>query len=705
MAVIGSIRKHSTFLVIIIGVALAAFVLGDFAKGSGGSRDVNIGEVEGQEITIMDFNAKAEQNIDNKLQQQQTDRLSAEEQFRIKDDTWNQMVHNIIMDNEYEQLGLAVTADELYELVQGSNPHPLVVQYFSDPNTGKFDRNLIMQYLQNLENMPAAAKQQWVQFEKYIKDDRFRSKFNTLLIKGYFVPTALAQLTFEEENDKADIDYIAATYNSLSDSLFVPTEKDYQTYLDAHKELYKQEASRNLNYVVFDVKPSMEDMKLAQQEAQQIFKEFKHTIDVMRFVKVNSDSNYDSTWFGQGKLPVQIDSVMFNSPVGTVVEPYLENNVYHIARLVAEGMRPDSMKASHILIAFKGAYQADAKITRTRDAAKILADSLYGILTKSPKEMSKLAMEFSTDPSAATNSGDLGWFADGNMVPAFNEGVLNTNVGGFTVEETPFGFHVIEVTGKKPAVKKVRVAIINREVLPGNNTYQNVFAHASKLASENTTLEQFNAAVAEDHLNVREMPNLREMNNRIPGLPNPRQIVQWAYNENTTVGTVSTVFDLEDMFVVAVVTKLAEAGYPTVEEVKSKIELSVINELKAKHLAKQMEAYNGDFAKAEADMKLTRTNVTPLFFSSRNLKGYGAENQVIGSVFGLSDGKTSQPIIGNAGVFMVKMNSLTKSSAPPSYAQIIGTLQATFKQGVEQDQAYRALQESLEVIDSRIKFY
>ncbi|PKP31798.1 MAG: hypothetical protein CVT99_07390 [Bacteroidetes bacterium HGW-Bacteroidetes-16] len=705
MAVIGSIRKHSTFLVIIIGVALAAFVLGDFARGGGGSRDINIGEVAGEEITIMDFNAKAEQNIDNKLQQQKTDRLSLDEQFRVKDETFKQMVFRIIMDKEYEEIGLTVTPEELFDLVQGSNPHPLIVQYFSDPNTGKFDRNLIIQYLQNMDNMPEQAKQQWYQFEKYIKDDRYRSKFNNLLVKGYYVPAALARLTFEEDNNKADIDYIAATYKSLSDSLFVPSENDYKEYYTAHKEAYKQEATRDIKYVVFDVKPSNTDLDMAANEARQIYREFATASDVMRFVKVNSENNYDSTWFGQGQLPVQIDSVMFNSPVGTVVEPYLENNVFHVARLVAESMRPDSMKASHILIAYQGAYQADNKITRLKVSAKSLADSLLAVLKKSPKEMAKLATQFSTDPSAATNSGDLGWFADGQMVPAFNEAALITPVNEFAIAETPFGFHVIEVTGKKPLVKKVRVAIIDREVLPSNETYQGIFANASKLASENKTLEQFNNYVRTENLNPREMPRLTEMSNRIPGLVNPRQIVQWAFKETTAVGDVSPVFDLEDMFVVAVVTKAIQKGYPALDDVKPNIELLVVNELKGKHLVKQMAAYNGDLARAETEMNLNPVNVSPFFFSSRNLKGFGAENKVIGSVFGLPDGKVSQPIIGNAGVFMVRLNSLTKAAEPASLDQVINTMQNSFKQSIDQEQAYRALEESLNLVDNRIRFY
>jgi len=247
MAAIGNIRKHSTFLVIVIGVALAAFVLGDFAKGGGGSRNINIGEVEGEEITIMDFNSLAERNIDAVMQQQQKDRLTSDEIFTTKDQTWNEEVHRIIMNNEYDVLGLTVTSDELFDLIQGPNPHKLIKQNFVNQETKQYDRNLVIQYLQNLETMPEATKQQWVRFEKYVKEDRLRNKFNALISKGYYVPKDIAKIVYNEKNDKADIDYVAAKFADVSDSLFNPTDKDYSKYFNDNKEQFKQKHQGILN--------------------------------------------------------------------------------------------------------------------------------------------------------------------------------------------------------------------------------------------------------------------------------------------------------------------------------------------------------------------------------------------------------------------------------------------------------------------------
>jgi peptidyl-prolyl cis-trans isomerase D len=705
MAAIGNIRKHSTFLVIVIGVALAAFVLGDFAKGTGGSRNVNVGEVEGDEITIMDFNYEAEKNIEATMQQQQKDRLSVDEMFSVKEQTWNDIVHRIIMEKEYEALGLSVTSGELFELVQGPNPHPLIIQYFTDPNTKQYDRNLVVQYLQNMESLPENAKQQWIRFEKYIKDDRLRTKFNTLISKGYYVPADLAKVMYAENNDKATIEYVAAKYIDIKDSLFNPTNDDYADYYALNKDQFKQKASRDIEYVVFNIVPSIRDNETSKREINKIAEELKETVDVMRFVKVNSDKPYDSSWFAAGSLPVQIDSLMFNSEVGTVSETYKANNEFHVARLMEIGRRPDSMKATHILISYVGAFNARQDVTRNRDQAIKLADSLLNVVKRSPNKMKPLAKEFSNDPSSEQNDGDLGWFADGQMVTAFNEAVYNNRKGSFTIAETPFGYHIIEVTGKKDLVKKVKVAIVDREVYASDETYQNTFAKASKIATECKTQEEFNAMVAEQRFNKREMPVIREMSNYIAGLKNPRQIVRWAYNDNTEIGQVSSVFDLEDMFVVAVLTKAEEEGYPSLEAVKDRIKSKVYNNLKGKYFADKMVEYNGNLDEIKANMDVVEKQVNPLFYGSRNLPGFTIENEVIGTVFGMKNGEVSQPIIGTSATFVVKVDEITLAGDLDDYSTTIKERKDDFDKKVNQDLPYNALKESLQIVDNRIDFY
>ena len=229
MAVIGKIRKQSAFLIIIIGVALAAFVLGDFAKGGGGgSREVNVGVIDGEDVTIMDFNKKVDQNIEATKQQQNKERLTYEETFRLRNDTWKQMINEVLLNKEYEALGLNVTSEELFEIIQGPNPHPLIIQSFTNPQTGAFDRSLVLQFLQTLDQRDPEIKQQWYVFEDYIKKDRLRTKYNNLISQAYYVPSDIAKMVYEEENDKASIKYVAKRYFDIADSLINPTDADYE---------------------------------------------------------------------------------------------------------------------------------------------------------------------------------------------------------------------------------------------------------------------------------------------------------------------------------------------------------------------------------------------------------------------------------------------------------------------------------------------
>ena len=320
-------------------------------------------------------------------------------------------------------------------------------------------------------------------------------------------------------------------------------------------------------------------------------------------------------------------------------------------------------------------------------------------------QQTELAMEFSDDGSVAQNSGDLGWFADGQMVYAFNEAVVNSKVGDISMVETPFGYHIIKTTGKKEDVKKVKVAMINREIIESNETYQKTFSKASKLASENKTIEAFNNAITEEGLTKKTANNLQQMSNFISGLQNPRQLVHWAFNENTEVGDVSPVFDLEGMFVVATLKSKTEKGYPELEDIKDRLTVFVTNEVKGEMLAKEMSGFNNDFEQIAQELNLEKVDVNSLTFSSRNIQGFGAENKVIGTVFGLNETEVSDPIIGNGAVFVVKLSKLMEAPEKENYTQNSTTLENAFTQRVNQDFPYRAIEEASEIEDNRSLFY
>ncbi|MBE0651276.1 MAG: peptidylprolyl isomerase [Bacteroidales bacterium] len=706
MAAIGSIRKHSTLLVVVIGGALVAFILGDFMKRSH-RRDVNAGKVDGVEITIMDFNNKVDKNVASIKQQEQKTGLTTDETFRVRQQTWEQIVHEILMDKEYKELGIEVTADEMFNLIQGTNPHPLIKQYFADPNTGQYDRNRVLQFLQQYNQLPESVKEQWTSLENYIKEDQLRQKFNALIAQAYYMPKELLQDEYNNLNTNANVTYIAARYSDVPDSLVKVTDNDYQSYYDQHKNEFKEKAARSLEYVVFDVLPSKSDIEKAEKDAQLTWEDFAKTDHPSEFAKGNSDHPYDTAWLTKSELPAPLDSIMFNSKIGSVSKPYFKNYSFTMARLLASERRPDSMSASHILIAYKGAYRAMPEIDRTKEQAQHLADSLLKVLQRDPAKLKALAKEYSDDPSVKKNNGDLGWFADGQMVGPFNDAVEKTPVGKFTVAETPFGFHVIKVDGKKDYEQKVKVAVITQDVVASNDTYQNVFAKASEFVTNAKNLTSFENLAQKDHYQIREAPKVLETTYTIPGMESARDVVRWAFKDGTEVGQVSNVFDMQDQYVIAVVTNRFEAGIPPLDKIKSEIRPFVVNQVKGKYLAEKMNAYNGNMAAVEKAMNLTPQEEDNMTFDSRNLMGFGMENKVIGSVFGMKQGQVSKPIIGNAATFMVKVDKVTPAptATAVAYNQLLSQLTSQFYQRVNQDYPYVALKEASDIQDNRITFY
>jgi peptidyl-prolyl cis-trans isomerase D len=711
MAVISKIRKQSTLLIIIIGVALASFVLGDFLnprKNKMVQRSVNVGVVDGVEITGKEFNNKVEENLEMQRQNNQSENITNEQAFSVRQSIWDEMVSEIILGKQYDKLGLGVSVDELDDQIRGPEPHSYILQNFKDPNTGTYDPQTVTNFLQNFNQLDPSIQQRYMMLEKMIKDDRARTKYNNLVGFGYYIPTVFAQKDYEEKNTRATIRITGLKYTSIPDTAVNLTESDYQKYYDEHKGEFKQEPAVDLDYIVFEVLPSMEDRKMQADEITKAYHDFQTTLNVPSFVNTYSDVRYDSTWYGKGKLPVRIDSTMFNSPVGTFYPPYLENDTYYMAKLMDVQMRSDSLRASHVLIAYQGAQGAGESITRTKEQAERRADSLMNVIKNAVERFSFYAREFSDDPSAEQNGGDLDWFADGTMVPTFNQAVLDGKVGDIVKVETAFGYHVIYITGKKEPVKKVRVALVQRAVEPSKETYQKTFLAASDFATRNNTRDKFDRAVVDQGLNKRTADNQGMMSNSIPGIEYPRQILYWAFNEKTEIGTVSPVYDMGKSCVVALLKKRYEKGIAPLESVKTRIEPLVKREKKAEILIGRLQQavnQSNDINTIAGQLNTKVDTLQNINFGASNLPaGYGPEKDVIGQIFSMSQGQTQGPIKGTQGVYVVTVDSFDKPAVLSDYSQQKKTLANAVKGRAGRD-AYNALLESAKMEDNRIMYY
>lgn len=700
MAIIGSIRKHSALAVIIVGVAIAAFVLSDLFRG-GNQQAPPVGVIDGEEISIVDYNRRVDENLEIRRANQGVETLPAEEAYNVRVTTWGQYERDIIMGKEYEALGLVVTTSELFDLVQGNNPHRLIVQYFTDPQTNVFNPNLVLQFLQNLDNMDAATRKQWLNLEQYIKEDRRDQKYKTLISKGYYVPSAFARMDHLNKRQTAEIRYLAAAYPTVPDSEVTLEEKDYKKYYEENKYQYTQGESRDIEYVVFDVVASEEDREKIRNDVMQLYDEFRATGDIEAFINATSDSRYDSTWYKEGQLPVQLDSIMFNSEEGTFAEPYVDNDVWYMARLQEIQYRPDSMKAEHILISYQGAFRADPALSRTKEEAEALADSLLEVARNNKSRFPELAMENSDDPSAQENSGNLDWFADGAMVYPFNEAVIDNEIGDVVVAETMFGYHVIHITGKKEPVKKIRAAIIERAIEPSSQTAQEIYTDASRFAGEFSTQEKFNQAVIDQGMNKRTATYIQPLGNSLPGIENAREVIRWAYYDGIKVGEVSPVFDVGDKYIIAVLTAFREEGTIPLDQIRAQIETFVRNEKKAEVIKEKLQAVDGDLYQMASAVNASVDSTGNITFSSRNIPGFGSEYKVIGTIFALEPGTLSEPVAGNGAVFVIALDNLNKPAESSDLSLYKNQLANAFRSRVSGTAVFDALREKAAITDNR----
>jgi peptidyl-prolyl cis-trans isomerase D len=704
MAAIEKIRRHSGLLIAIIGLALLAFVLQDLFQSQGRNREFNIAVVDGEKIPYQDFETQREKNLANR---RNSGNLTSAETYSIYNSTLDEMVKERIMTKEYEAVGITVPAEELYDQFVGENPHDWVVQSFRNPD-GSFNREMMEYYLQNLNDLPADARVQWMDFERALKDNCLETKFNNLVKASYFVPTKLAEKYYQNKNEKASADLIALRYTTIPDSTVVVTDKDQKAFYEENKFRYETDERRDIEYVVFEIKPSQEDRQDALKNVQDMRADFVATENPINFVNANSDKRYDSTWMGRKDVSQQIEKPIFDNGngVGYVFGPYEDEDAFNLVRIVDLQERSDSLKASHILIPYAGALRSNDSITKEQAEAR--ADSLLNVLKKNTKNedlFGELAAQFSSDPGSKEKAGDLDWFTDGMMVKPFNDFVMNNPVGTIGVVESDFGYHIIKVTDKTAPQPKARLAFLKHEITTSTKTYQNTFADANKFVTENKTYEKFNAAIEEQGLTKRTMPRMNASTYQIAGIDNPREIVRWAFKDDTKIGDISTIFDMDNMFVIAALTNIVPEGYAPLSVVADQAKYQIINKKKGEIAVDKMKACGSDVNRMVSELGAESTSVSDVSIDSRVLGNFGVEADIVGTILGMKEGEEVGPKAGNSSAFIIKNVKVTKPEATTDYSDILREKTSQFSNKVLGGSIYSALKNNAKIEDNRAKFY
>ncbi|SFG61721.1 peptidylprolyl isomerase [Pedobacter insulae] len=680
-----------------IAFAIIAFIVGDLI-GTGkpfweASQRV-VGSIDGEDVSIEQFGPKVDQSV-AQFKQQYGGTVNPQMQAMAVDNAWQAEVANVLLSKEYARLGLTISSDELFDLLQGKNPSPLIMQYFGNPQTGEVDRTAVISSLKAQDKDPR-LKEQWDLLQAEIEKQALQQKYANLVRNSVYVSSLEAIDEHNNRNKLASFRYVNLDYSSILDATVKLTDEDYKAYYDEHQSTFKNPVeTRGLEFVNFSVQPTAADSAAIKVQMEKLAADFRLTPNDSLFAATNSDVKVPFTYMAKGRLDPAVDSVIFNYPAGSYYGPAFSGNSYKLIKVIDTRFSPDSVKARHILI-------DPTKVGGEANALK-LADSLKTMIANGG-DFAALAKLYSVDGSKDTG-GDLGTFARGAMVPEFENASFNGKPGDYTVVKSQFGIHLLNIQKQIGSSKVAKLAYIEKTLVPSSKTRDIAYKKATAFFNE-AKADNFSALAKKQGYVVGVADRVTASQGYAPGLENPRELIRAAWNADKGE-ILPEVYKMDNGYVVARVTSVQPKGQLSLEDVKKQIEPAVLTAKKGKVLTEKLnKALAGATSLDQVAQKLGVT-VTPLqniVFSNPVIPGVAQENKVVGAVFGSQVGKLSKAIEGSKGVYAFVVDALVN---PAPLANTFKQKQ-TMIEGIAQrslGSAFQVLQDKAEIKDNRVKFY
>ncbi len=689
MAVLQKIRKRSGLLLLVIGFSLLAFVVGDFIQGGTfGRQSTNIGSVNGKDIAFESFRVKVANVEKNGQQGQQVSQIQAVNQV------WDQETSLALLNEEFDKLGIRIGEKHIIDNFS-KDPNIGQNKMFQDA-LGKFDLKKFKEYFKSNPGQ-----------EQYLidreKDAEINSKYQiyaTMVKAGMYTTNAEGKFKYELESNKVSFDYVSVLYSSVKDSDIKVTDEDYINYMKKHEKRYKSEGTREIEYVLIEDKPSIKDEEEVKTKINAFLTatdstSFRTTPNVAEFIAANSDVPYDTVYKSKQDLPAEHADKLFATPTGELYGPYMNGKFYCISKVTGRKAGAKA-KASHILISYEGTQVPNKKEKRTKEQAKAKAESLLAQALANPSSFFVLALT-NSDDSSAQQGGDLGVFAPGQMVKPFNDFVFNNPVGKIGLVETDFGFHVINVTEKQDAI---RLATLGQKIEPSQETTDKAYASATKFEMD-ANEKDFAVVAKAAKLTVNPAIKAKPMDESFGSVGNQRQIIKWAYTSDTKIGDVKRFEIVNVGHVIAKLSKINEKGLMSIDEAKPMIEGLIKNEKKAAKIIAKMKT--GSLESIATANKTTVQQAIDTTLENPTVGAIGVEQKVVGAAFGLAPNKTSAPIEGNMGVFVVRTKSVTKAPKIAKYTDYVTKLKGNASQAA--GRVITALKSDAKIEDNRLEFY
>ena len=650
MAALETIRtKFGIGASIIIAIGLLLFLVNpsDIIQTiQSTSSKYDVGKIDGKSISYQEFEREVSEFAD--VREMLTGQSSSTEQaqLQVRDMAWNNLVDQNLVIPTIEKAGLSVGQQEQIDLFIGEQLSPVITSsgLFVD-ESGNFSASLVREFM---ENVSADESGRGILLRNYlqnaVRSNRYNEKYMGLFGAASYVNSLETQRAVAENNTTANVSFVMVpnTYYPM-DSTVVISKADIQNYYNSHKDMFRQKATRSIEYAVYEVTPSEKDIAAQNQEFVTLYDEFTTTDNVRAFLQRNSDRQWADTWYKEGDLRTinrDVDTFVAENQSG--VSPVFQSgDNFFAARIMESANVPDSVYVRHIMLTGANARQQ--------------ADSLMGVLGKG--NFSTLAALHSIDQANASDGemGNLGWLTQNAMIPGF-ESVLTAPVGKPFIATTIYGTHIVEVTKTTKPVAKKKVAVFEKATLPSKETYSNVYNKANLLATRAAgKYEAYKAACDSTGVYSRSM-TINEGTDTYGSIGHAKEVTRWAFNNKPGKASGIITVDNNYFFVVAVKDAQKE-GYAKVEDVSEGIRSQLYSELYAKKRCEEIAAQIAGLTSLEEiaeKLGTTVSNLTDVTFSTTSAPT--TEPSFVGAVAAAKEGAISGPVAGVMGTYIFQVN-------------------------------------------------
>ena len=695
MAILSKIRDKSLFLILIIGMALFAFVaspkdIGNFFK----SDKVNyVGKVNGEDISREEFASqiKAYKGRSSSINDTQATKA-----------VWDNIISEKIYTAQLKNAGIVVGEKDIWEYLINDNSIKTNQQFQNEASL--FDEELLKSYIADLQEDDSedgkARWANWMAYENSIKQNLERTSYHNLIKSGMGVSIEEGKYDYQLKNTLVEGKFVFLPYHKIADSIINVSDADIKNYINAHKNDYQVKASRSIQYVKFDIVASQEDKEAIKSELLALVGDkegglgFKNTNEYASFLADNSDIPYKEEFLSKKQVFATVADTLFNSKVGAIYGPYEEKGHLKLTKIVEFKEIPE-FKASHILIAYEGAARAKPAVKRTKEYAEEEANRILRKVKKSGFDFAAEA-KVSSDGPSSTKGGDLGWFKEGKMTKAFNDWVFSHKKGDIGLVETEFGFHIIKNVDYR-SDKGIKLATISKMIIASEKTENNVFVEAETFAAEIAKGTDFEELAKEKGYVIKNAQKLKRRETTIPGISGFNStIISWAFEEDRAISD-SKRFDIDKAYVVAQLTEKEKEGLQTVKSATTIVRPKVIKEKKAALLTQKLqEGTLDDIAERES---VRVQNTGEISFNNPSVSAIGKEPAVLGALISLNEGDIIRGIQGSNGVYALSLTKKTPPIEKDSYEPY--RLQLENKLKKDNNTIYQALKEASEIEDYR----